>query len=337
VNSQNQIWQCPNCTAGDFFEDSRSWRCRSCNGKYPLILGIPDFRGESASEDAAWLMEENRRVSRLISCFSRSSFEELVTVYSSMVPDRPGTLGRLDRQLRLSALQRGSKKLALLRIGLGSRNRGELIRGRVLEVGCGVGDMLPSLAGEAELIVAIDTAMDLLVLAKKLVIEYDLKNVTLACAVAERLPFSSDFFDLVLASHVIEHLPDQEGGMREAYRILRPGGGICFDSPNRFSVSYEPHVQLLGVGFLPRFMMNLYVRLMLGIPYKDKRLLSFFELRRLLRRLPWETEILSQKVSYNVHSRTFKSLAYRRIIRLIPRWIRKYVISESFLVFARKR
>ncbi|MBV6405747.1 MAG: methyltransferase domain-containing protein [Flavobacteriales bacterium] len=38
------------------------------------------------------------------------------------------------------------------------------------------------------------------------------------------LPFPADRFDLVICSHVLEHVPDDRTAMRELFRVLRPGG-----------------------------------------------------------------------------------------------------------------
>jgi SAM-dependent methyltransferase len=37
-------------------------------------------------------------------------------------------------------------------------------------------------------------------------------------------PFATDSFDLVICSHVLEHVPDDAAAFREIARILRPGG-----------------------------------------------------------------------------------------------------------------
>ena len=49
------------------------------------------------------------------------------------------------------------------------------------------------------------------------------------------LPFADAAFDLVLCSHVLEHVPDDRRAMRELERVLRPGGLAVVQSP----VNYE--------------------------------------------------------------------------------------------------
>jgi SAM-dependent methyltransferase len=45
-------------------------------------------------------------------------------------------------------------------------------------------------------------------------------------------PFDDDEFDLVVSSHVIEHVPDVMRFVTELYRITRPGGRIRIKTPH---------------------------------------------------------------------------------------------------------
>lgn len=51
----------------------------------------------------------------------------------------------------------------------------------------------------------------------------------------EPLPFIDNFFGMIYCGQVIEHIPPhgQEIMIREAYRVLRPGGIFQIRSPNR--------------------------------------------------------------------------------------------------------
>jgi ubiquinone/menaquinone biosynthesis C-methylase UbiE len=46
-----------------------------------------------------------------------------------------------------------------------------------------------------------------------------------------RLPFPDDAFDLLVCSQVLEHFEDSEGALREAGRVLRPGGTLLLSLP----------------------------------------------------------------------------------------------------------
>lgn len=51
-------------------------------------------------------------------------------------------------------------------------------------------------------------------------------------ALAEKLPFPSDFFELVICSWVLEHLAEPEKAFGEIVRVLKPGGRFIFLTPN---------------------------------------------------------------------------------------------------------
>ena len=48
---------------------------------------------------------------------------------------------------------------------------------------------------------------------------------------ALRLPFADGTFDRVIASEVLEHIPDDSAAMRELARVLRPGGAMAVTVP----------------------------------------------------------------------------------------------------------
>jgi SAM-dependent methyltransferase len=46
------------------------------------------------------------------------------------------------------------------------------------------------------------------------------------------LPYSDNTFDAVILSEVLEHLDDDVAGLREVYRVLKPGGIVAITVPN---------------------------------------------------------------------------------------------------------
>lgn len=51
--------------------------------------------------------------------------------------------------------------------------------------------------------------------------EYDLMDLAL----------DDNFLDLIVHSDTIEHIPDPLQGLRECWRVLKPGGACCFTAP----------------------------------------------------------------------------------------------------------
>ncbi|HVU94886.1 MAG TPA: methyltransferase domain-containing protein [Puia sp.] len=48
---------------------------------------------------------------------------------------------------------------------------------------------------------------------------------------ATRLPFDDNSFDLLIANHILEHIPDDQQAMREMHRVLTPNGVAILQVP----------------------------------------------------------------------------------------------------------
>ena len=61
-------------------------------------------------------------------------------------------------------------------------------------------------------------------------------GATLDCVQSDALslPFEDGSFDRIIASEVMEHIPDDEAAMRELHRILKPGGIVAVTVPRRW-------------------------------------------------------------------------------------------------------
>jgi 2-polyprenyl-3-methyl-5-hydroxy-6-metoxy-1,4-benzoquinol methylase len=104
--------------------------------------------------------------------------------------------------------------------------------GIFLDVGCGAGGSLAAMRDRGWRTYGIDFDKKAIEVAK---------NHGLECATGGLLEqnFPSSYFDAVLLSHVIEHVPNPREIISECYRILKPGGTLSLITPNIGSWSYK--------------------------------------------------------------------------------------------------
>jgi ubiquinone/menaquinone biosynthesis C-methylase UbiE len=156
-------------------------------------------------------------------------------------------------------------------------------RGLALDIGCGTGAGAVAMASGFKHIVALDTRMSSLIVAKKLIESEGFSNVTLVRASALQMPLYDMSFDYVVAINVLEHIFEPAVMLAEVHRVLARGGVFAGDSRNRFDLFFpEPHAKLRCVGFLPRRWMASYVQWRRGISYESTHLLSYGDLSRAL-------------------------------------------------------
>jgi SAM-dependent methyltransferase len=170
---------------------------------------------------------------------------------------------------------------------------GVLIRGRVLDAGCGGGGMPLSFGEEAAFSVGIDPILRFHDAGVRLAAERRMHNVRFALADGMALPFRDGTFDLVLSHAVIEHVADAARYLRECARVLAPGGYVY--------LSTSPYLSFAGA-HLPRLKIPAPLHLLIG------RRAAFATFRLLARRAPW---LLKEPVNEN----SFIQAARRGIVK----------------------
>ncbi len=94
----------------------------------------------------------------------------------------------------------------------------------VLDLGCGAGNMIHHLSRYGN-VKGVD--VDARPVAMAQARGYDVRQGD----VTREIPFPDASFDLVTALDVIEHVDQDEGILRQAHRVLRPGGSLAITTP----------------------------------------------------------------------------------------------------------
>ncbi len=98
------------------------------------------------------------------------------------------------------------------------------LKGRVLDIGCGLKPYKKYLTLSSEY-----TGMD------------ESKEVSPdVLAKSDKIPFSDGYFDSVLCTELLEHLPEPQDTLLEIKRVLKKGGYLYLTVPQEWCLHYEP-------------------------------------------------------------------------------------------------
>lgn len=103
---------------------------------------------------------------------------------------------------------------------------GGLPPGRVLEIGCGDGRTLAQLRARGWDVQGLEVDEKAASQAR------EVYGIPVFCGRIDEAGFRDEAFDAVVMNHVIEHVHDPVGLLRESKRVLKPGGRLISITPN---------------------------------------------------------------------------------------------------------
>lgn len=208
---------------------------------------------------------------------------------------------------------------------------------RFLDIGCGDGNftsLVKKVLDQAEVY-----GTDISPQAVKLTAE---KGIPAFCVdlSRENLPFSENYFDVIFAGEVIEHVFDTDHFLDEVFRVLKPMGYLILTTPNLASLynrialllGYEPFTNnpslRVSIGHLAKFEGDHGI-----VPAGDHiRVMTLRSLKELLKAHSFSiTKIEGDEAVFQANSKLLKLVkAFDSVIRWTPR------LSFRVVVFAQK-
>jgi len=107
----------------------------------------------------------------------------------------------------------------------------DILKARVLDLGCGAGDLLAVLRKGGHSGIGMDISHSALRAAAEL-------KVPGVCGSYRQAPYADSSFDVVMMFHVLEHIPDPDVAIATASKLLRPSGRLLIQVPNADCMQY---------------------------------------------------------------------------------------------------
>jgi ubiquinone/menaquinone biosynthesis C-methylase UbiE len=140
---------------------------------------------------------------------------------------------------------------------------------RVLDVGCGMGDLMVRLRENYD-VQGCDIAAAYLEVTGE-------RGLDVVHARIEKMPYKAKSFDCVIASDVLEHVLDLNAAIRELLRVLRPGGVLIIRVPNEETFTAESdkhHYRFTHLRRFDEFSLRLFLNRVFELEILESRVVE---------------------------------------------------------------
>lgn len=150
-----------------------------------------------------------------------------------------------------------------------------LVSGNVLEIGCGWGRGLELLTKAADQYTGIDKNEDLIAALQA---EYPTATF-IAATIPPLSQLPDNTFDYIVTFQVIEHIENDHLFIKEAHRVLKPGGKLLLTTVNKtFSLTRNPwHVREYDAGGLTSLMANYFAHIETRGIHGNEKVMTYYE------------------------------------------------------------
>ena len=136
----------------------------------------------------------------------------------------------------------------------------ELKGKKILDVGCGKGGVALLCAMKGASVSAFDSNQQEIDIAFLRAQQCNLSNIEFFTNNAEIIPYPENYFDLVIASSVLEHAHNLEVIIKEMIRVTNVGGICCISCPNPI-FPREAHYKVFLIPYLTKSIQNFYLKI----------------------------------------------------------------------------
>ncbi len=195
-------------------------KCDSCErSNYSVLLKTKDYR--FGRPDVHTIVK--CRNCGLIFLNPRPTKESILELYEEEYTPANKTIAPSAKRAQLSDFKSWLKRF-LPRL-FGSYVPYIPMNGKVLDVGCGNGGLLEIAASMGCKVFGVEPNPKSARICSE-------KGLHVYCGTLEEARFPGMFFDTIIMSQVLEHVPSPTRTLREVHRIMKPGGRLCVYCPS---------------------------------------------------------------------------------------------------------